>query len=546
MSGSAASSGWRVALVAALVVCAARLVWLIAGGLGLVADEAHYWEWSRYLDWSYPTKGPGIAAAIWASTQALGDEPWAVRLPAVIAGSAAMLAGFGLAREAGRALDPVLRRRVALWAMALVALFPAYQFTALLVTIDMPYVACWIASTWAALVLMRTRGAGAAVALGVLLGVGFLFKYTILLLVPGLIAGAVVSRRRVPVGSVGLAGIAFVVCCAPVIVWNAREGWPTVAHLLGHLGLPGGDVPVDASSPRSWTVLWFLEYTLAQLGMLGPGVVLLWLGARSRSGIDRAAHTLLVCSAVPIVVVYLGVSLMTDAEANWPIAGYAPLIVLAACSIPGALDERRARLAEWRSAAPPRPRAGIVGRAPESLWQLMTHWTVGFGVGACVLIALVPLLTDTGTGTGMRETGAIGRITEGERYAAYVRRAAEASGIDLRETTIIATRYTQASLLAHELRRALGDEAPLVTSAASLMGDRRSSYDYWPETDPRTVSAPTGAGLVVFVGGLRAEKWTRRFEAASITPMLEDFDPELGGVFLGRGFVGARAAEGAP
>ncbi|MEY4191655.1 MAG: hypothetical protein RIR17_2391, partial [Planctomycetota bacterium] len=29
--------------------------------LNLAPDEAHYWDWSRHLDWSYYSKGPMVS-----------------------------------------------------------------------------------------------------------------------------------------------------------------------------------------------------------------------------------------------------------------------------------------------------------------------------------------------------------------------------------------------------------------------------------------------------------------------------------------------------
>ena len=48
-----------------VLVAAARLVylkWLCP--YNLVEDEAFYWEWSRRLEWSYYSKGPGVAWSI--------------------------------------------------------------------------------------------------------------------------------------------------------------------------------------------------------------------------------------------------------------------------------------------------------------------------------------------------------------------------------------------------------------------------------------------------------------------------------------------------
>ena len=64
-------------------------LWMIASGRWpLSADEAHYWEWSRRLDWSYYSKGPMVAYLIALSTRLGGHtESW-VRLPAVLLGTA--------------------------------------------------------------------------------------------------------------------------------------------------------------------------------------------------------------------------------------------------------------------------------------------------------------------------------------------------------------------------------------------------------------------------------------------------------------------------
>ena len=86
-------------LLAALLILgagAAHLAYLAGDGpLDLAPDEAHYWDWSRHLDWSYYSKGPLVAYLIRAgcelagnwSRQWTGTDMLAVRLPAVLCGS---------------------------------------------------------------------------------------------------------------------------------------------------------------------------------------------------------------------------------------------------------------------------------------------------------------------------------------------------------------------------------------------------------------------------------------------------------------------------
>jgi hypothetical protein len=80
--------------------------------LGLTPDEAYYWLWSRFPDWSYFDHPPLTAWLIWGSTALLGPTPLAVRLPAHVCLGLALL----LVAAAGRDLAG---RNQAGWAAAL-------------------------------------------------------------------------------------------------------------------------------------------------------------------------------------------------------------------------------------------------------------------------------------------------------------------------------------------------------------------------------------------------------------------------------------------
>src|SRR5437879_1614144 len=97
---------WR-ALAALLIIGAAVLHGVYLANdcpLDLAPDEAHYWDWSRHLDWSYYSKGPLVAwlirlscivAGPW-SQSLIGSEMLAVRLPAVLCGSLLLLSLYVL------------------------------------------------------------------------------------------------------------------------------------------------------------------------------------------------------------------------------------------------------------------------------------------------------------------------------------------------------------------------------------------------------------------------------------------------------------------
>jgi undecaprenyl-diphosphatase len=350
------SASWRAVLVLIVLVTGARLVYLAwFCPYSLVEDETSYWEWSRHLDLSYYTKGPGIAWTIAATTRLLGNTMFAVRLVAVVSSAVAAFCIAGLAREATG------DKRAAFWSAACFFLVPAFQFTALLSTIDGPFVACWAAAAWAGwralgattvpTVAPNSSGAPGSshamawITLGIALGLGTLYKYTMLLAIPGLILFALLPHGqskvedRKPKAAIAVSILLFLLLLSPIILWNADEHWPTLGHLLGHLGLRGGDKPVTQGvGGWHYDYRWTLSFIGAQLAA-GPMLLLVWIKARetwkSRGadpGAWRAAVYMLSIAA-PILVFYLVVSFIATTQWNWTVTAYVSLSVLAGWAV---------------------------------------------------------------------------------------------------------------------------------------------------------------------------------------------------------------------
>ncbi len=261
------SAPWRSVAWLALGFALLRVIYLaFLSPYELAADEAHYWEWARRPALSYYSKGPGIAWTILAGTSLLGDTELGVRL------FAALFSGvttFAVGLTAARFATPATARSAAITAGLLFNALPAYQVTSVLMTIDGPYLACWalaMASAWRMLRRadqFKAWSPADAALLGLALGLGFLYKYTVLLFIPGLLLHLAIQHRSLrqlrgaPLA--GLLGLAvFIACISPVLIWNHLEGWPTVKHLLGHANLhPAGPAclrpAMDARIPRDAT-----------------------------------------------------------------------------------------------------------------------------------------------------------------------------------------------------------------------------------------------------------------------------------------------------
>lgn len=529
-------NGWARALALIVGLLALRIayhLWLCP--YELIEDEAHYWEWSRRLGLSYYTKGPGVAWAIAAATRAFGDHEWAVRLPSALASAAAMVGVAGLAMSVSR------DRRAGLWACALWALAPMHLGAGLLMTIDGPYLACWALAAWAAWATVSRRSGPALVGFALALGVGFLFKYTILLLLVGVAIGAWLHRREARrAGEAALSGgagawawrlvalAAFVACISPVLIWNQTRGWPTVRHLLEHLHASGA--PASSDPGWSYNPLWTLGFLGAQaamgpaLGLMGMAAVGAWRARRSTDGAGPMppfgapwpAARFLLCCAAPVILFYLALSFFTEAEGNWPVAGYTTLLALVGAAAPAHMDRYRALVRAWTASGPSareRPKRGALRRKPETAWQVLTHWSIGVGVvvGLAMLridlMARLPLvgpLVPVYRLTGAKERAA--------RVAALANESAHAptDGSAPARVFVVAQHYGPASQTAFYWPRPHGAAAPTIYCARGVMGGQPSQYDFFPDTrldDPALLGA-TGVLL-----GMDEAFWAPAFDS---------------------------------
>jgi undecaprenyl-diphosphatase len=463
-------------LLLAAAVLLARIVYLIwVCPYELAADEAHYWEWSRRPDLSYYTKGPGVAWLLHASTSLFGINEWAVRLPAAFASFACVIL---LALLVTAAVPAPNRPRIAFLSAALFMLAPVFHGTAQFMTIDGPYYACWLLAAWTAWRLHRgSCNPSGFLLLGMAIGVGMLFKYTILLLLPGIL-WFLFHRHPLTPARRWLAILALLVgillCSSPIFIWNSRNGWPTLAHLLGHAGLPGGDVQPS----RGWhyNPLWTAGYLVYPFLFLGPPMGILLVMALRDAWRHRLDHpdrwafaSFAIHTSLPIVVFYLFLSLKTDIELNWVVAGYTVLIIPIAWFLNDRLTDSPGAARLWR-------------------------WTLGFGLAMILLISfgkwpLQWVATLKIAGHHIPADRALIRVSGHKVIADRVGKLSRAIG---RQTGlqpfVVASGYSRASLLAFYM-----PDHPSIRCASPLMGGRESAFDYFADTrldDPAILGRP--------------------------------------------------------
>jgi hypothetical protein len=296
-----------------------------------------------------------------------------------------------------------------------------------------------------------------------------------------------------------------------MVVWNARHGWPTMAHTLGHLGTRGGDRNTTGQ-PR-FDIRWSLSLIGAQVGAFGPAAILLmgmacvWAIRSQRTAPERWATRLwLLCCALPAIGFYALLSFTKPVLGNWPFPSFVTLVVLVGDLGSTELTRYQEMYARWKAGGRPRER----GRRPRTLFRICWDVVLWYGVIAWVCLSFPMPLGRLPLVGKLIARSVLPKMT-GHREAA-LRLDAARKEARVRATTgepvVVARYYMTAALYAFYL-----PDHPVVMNAAAQLGKRHTAYDFWPQTD---LSSASLLGRDLLLDGVGAYPWERilRFSRA--------------------------------
>ncbi len=219
---SPASRRWLA--VAALMAAMTALRVIYACMIDLRTDEAYYWTWSKENVLSYLDHPPMIAWFIRFGTTIFGDTNLGVRF----AGILAMLVTQLLLADIVRRVTYDFRAVVLALLLPEAALY--YGLLMAKVSPDIAMIPFAVAMLWALVRLAESGDGRWWLAAGAFGGLALLSKFTAIMLLPAVIAFALVPswRRRwlfnpYPWAAALIALVAF----SPVLIWNAGHDWAT-------------------------------------------------------------------------------------------------------------------------------------------------------------------------------------------------------------------------------------------------------------------------------------------------------------------------------
>ena len=322
----------------------------------------------------------------------------------------------------------------------------------------------------------------------------------------------------------------FLLGLAPIVLWNAQHDWVSVRHLLGHLGLPGGDAPVRTADVASWQYnpLWTLEYIGYQFAIAGPALALIGLGIYNllrarrdgRAGWRAAGPAYMLCCAMPVLVLYLLVTAITSVEANWTIVAYVTLACIGGWAAVDGLARRD------------QPMIGLY-RASYITLIVMSTGFFALGVERAAYWGQASEEHDTDSVQGLIP---LGRLRGIDLLASEA--AASLAQIE-RETGlppfVMSIHYGRAAQLAFYL-----PGQPTVYGTSAFFGDgRKTQYDLWAKTnlaDPAVNEPLLGRPALLFHASI--EEWERFFDRVEPIGKLPHEPKSDREAFIGYGFRG--------
>jgi len=304
----------------------------------LATDELLYWRYSFHLAPGYLDHPGANPLLIRVGRTLFGETSLGVRFFAVALGIPASWAVW----RAGELL--LGNARAGANAALFFNLTIVMSVGSMIATSDSVVVATSALLLWAVAEFNASQRGAWWLAIGAIIGVGMLSKYTTLFLALSIVAWLAVVpdlRRWFLRPWPYLGALISVAVFSPVIIWNAQHQWASVVYQSSRMVAHG------------WSLQYVFELVAAQIGLATPPIFVLivlglWWGRRLK-GAERRNWLLPAMMIAPPLAYFLWHSLHERVQGNWPECIYPAAACAAAFAVQllPAQTGRAAWLGRW-------------------------------------------------------------------------------------------------------------------------------------------------------------------------------------------------------
>jgi hypothetical protein len=295
---------------------------------GLFFDELYFVDVGKHLDWGYVDNGPLTMWMVRLSHELMGDSIFALRFFAAIAGALTIgIAGL-MARELGGG-----RFAQGLAALA-VLIAPVYLGAQNMMRVEAMEPVWWELCAYLLIRIIKTGNTRLWVWFGVIVGLGFLNKPSMLFLGAAVTVSLLLTPERKYLFNrwALLGGLAALLIVLPNILWQISHDWATVQYVAQAKRRATANVP-------SWLFL------VGQVLFLHPLNLPIWLGGLGWFLVAKAARSFRVLGWAYLLI--LGFLLVVKSQIHYFTPVYPFLLAGGAVAIERWVTQRGLRRLKW-------------------------------------------------------------------------------------------------------------------------------------------------------------------------------------------------------
>ena len=311
-------------LVISALVRAVLAAWLEFGN-----DEVYYWAYALYPDWSHFDHPPMVGWVIQLfSLNLLLDSEFFIRLASIVF----MTANTYIIYRIGKDLKDAQTGLYA--ALLYTASIYAFVITGIFIMPDTPLMLFWLLAVWMGVRSLSLSKGRFIILFGLFSGLAMLSKYSGIFLWVGMgFYILIFNRKQLKNPYLYLALLISALCCIPILYWNIDNNFISFRFHGERVG--GGALNFSTFGTELAGEFFYnnpVNFVLAIIAIIAA--------FKKKLNIEKSAQRLVLCIALPLILVFLFFSLTRPTLPHWDAPGYILLILLSAVYLRDKHDER--------------------------------------------------------------------------------------------------------------------------------------------------------------------------------------------------------------
>ena len=306
-------------LVVSVVVRGLLAAWMEFGN-----DEVYYWTYALYPDWSHFDHPPMVGWVIQLfSLNLLLDSEFFIRLASVVLMTADTYIIYRIGKD-------IKDTRTGLYAALLyTASIYAFVITGIFIMPDTPLMLFWLLAIWMAIIYFKRlhtqqHSDSYLVLFGAFAGLAMLSKYSGVFLWVGMLLYILIFDRKPLKTSAFYCALIISLCAVtPIILWNKSNNFISFRFHGERVG--GNSINFGTFGTELAGEFFYNNPVLFILA-----IVTIIAAFKKRIRIEKPVQRLILCIALPMILVFWVFSLMRPTLPHWNAPAFASLIILSA------------------------------------------------------------------------------------------------------------------------------------------------------------------------------------------------------------------------